>query len=165
MNSPRVALMGMILESNRYSKPASRADFESLTWMGGNALMAEARGDAPSLAQEFAAFVRAMDATGPWTPVPVLLAASHPHGPVEEVVFEEYAEALADTTEAARSGTMGGSGRRHHRHLCHLAPRLAEGGRLAPLPGRGRLYPRGDLAFPLFHRTDPGPDQADPCAP
>jgi microcystin degradation protein MlrC len=84
----------MILESNRYSKPASKADFESLTWMGGNALMAEARSDAPSLAQEFAAFVRGMDATGPWTPVPVLLAACHPHGPVEKAVFEEYAEAI-----------------------------------------------------------------------
>jgi microcystin degradation protein MlrC len=94
MTSPRVALMGMILESNRYSKPASKADFESLTWMGGNALMAQARSDTPSLAQEFAAFVRAMDATGPWTPVPVLLAACHPHGPVEEAVFEEYAEAI-----------------------------------------------------------------------
>jgi microcystin degradation protein MlrC len=92
--SPRIALMGMILESNRYAKPAGRADFESLTWLGGDALMAEARSDAPSLAQEFAAFVRGMDATGPWTPVPVLLAASHPHGPVEEVVFEEYAEAI-----------------------------------------------------------------------
>jgi microcystin degradation protein MlrC len=94
MISPRVALMGMILESNRYAKTASKADFESLTWIGGNALMAEARSDAPSLAQEFAAFVRGMDATGPWTPVPVLLAACHPHGPVEEAVFEEYAEAI-----------------------------------------------------------------------
>ena len=79
MTSPRVALMGMILESNRYSKPASKADFDSLTWMGGNALMAQARSETPSLAQEFAAFVRGMDATGPWTPVPVLLAACHPH--------------------------------------------------------------------------------------
>jgi len=88
---PRVALMGMILESNRYARPAGKADFESLTWMGGNRLMAEARSDAPSLAQEFAAFVRAMDATGPWRPVPVLLAACHTHGPVEEAVFEDYA--------------------------------------------------------------------------
>ncbi len=94
MTSPRVALMGMILESNRYAKPASKADFESLTWMGGNALMADARSETPSLAQEFAAFVRGMDATGPWTPVPVLLAACHPHGPVEKIVFEEYAEAI-----------------------------------------------------------------------
>jgi len=94
MTPPRVALMGMILESNRYAKPASRSDFESLTWMGGNALMAEARSDAPSLAQEFAAFVRAMDATGPWTPVPNFLAACHPHGPVERSVFEEYSEII-----------------------------------------------------------------------
>jgi len=96
MSSPRVALMGMILESNRYARPAGRADFESLTWMGGNALMAEARSTAPSLAQEFAAFVRAMDATGPWTPVPILLAACHPHGPVEEAVFEAYSAAILE---------------------------------------------------------------------
>ncbi len=93
---PRVALMGMILESNRYARPATREDFESLTWLGGDALMAEARSPAPSLAVEFAAFVRAMDASGPWQPVPVLLAACHPHGPVEEAVFEEYSRTILD---------------------------------------------------------------------
>ncbi|MEL6523545.1 MAG: M81 family metallopeptidase, partial [Pseudomonadota bacterium] len=46
--------------------------------------------DAPSLAPEFAAFVRAMDATGPWSPVPLLLAACRPSGPVEEAVFDAY---------------------------------------------------------------------------
>ena len=80
---PRVALLGMILESNRFARPAGRADFERLTWLGGDALLTEARAEIPSLALEFAAFVRAMDATGPWTPLPVLLAASHPAGPVE----------------------------------------------------------------------------------
>lgn len=93
---PRVALLGMILESNRYAPPATRADFDSLTWLSGADLLAEARQPTPSLAREFSAFVKAMDATGPWTPVPVLLAASHPHGPVEEAVFEAYAaEAVA----------------------------------------------------------------------
>ena len=91
MTGPRVALLGMILESNRFAAPAIRADFESLTWLEGEALLAEARKPEPSLATEFAAFVRAMDATGPWTPVPGLLAASHPAGPVEEAVFEEAA--------------------------------------------------------------------------
>ncbi|MGI9401151.1 MAG: M81 family metallopeptidase, partial [Rhizobiaceae bacterium] len=90
MASPRVALLGMILESNRLARPASMADFESLTWLRGDDLITEARSQTPSLAKEFSAFVRAMDATGPWTPVPVLLAASHPHGPVEEEVFEAY---------------------------------------------------------------------------
>ena len=90
MNEPRVALMGMILESNRYARPAERADFESLTWMGGNALMSEARSKEPVIAREFCAFVAAMDATGPWQPVPILLTACHPHGPVQEDVFETY---------------------------------------------------------------------------
>ncbi len=99
MSGPRVALLGMILESNRFAKPAGRADFESLTWLESDALMTEARGSTPSLATEFAAFVAAMDATGPWQAVPCLLAASHPAGPVEREVFEAV---IARNTELLR---------------------------------------------------------------
>ena len=98
---PRVALLGMILESNRFARPAGRADFERLTWLGGDALLTEARAEIPSLALEFAAFVRAMDATGPWTPLPVLLAASHPAGPVEQAVFEAVVEQMEAALRAA----------------------------------------------------------------
>ncbi|MEO1679122.1 MAG: M81 family metallopeptidase [Pseudomonadota bacterium] len=86
---PRVALLGMILESNRFAKPAGFDDFRSLTWAAGDALLAEARAEHPRLALEFAAFVRAMDATGDWEPVPCLLAASHPAGPVAREVYDE----------------------------------------------------------------------------
>ncbi|MFK8082708.1 MAG: M81 family metallopeptidase [Granulosicoccus sp.] len=96
MPSPRVALMGMILESNRCARPATQADFDSLTWLSGDELLAEARSETPSLAKEFAAFVQAMDATGDWTPVPLLLAACHPYGPVEESVFKAYASDILD---------------------------------------------------------------------
>ena len=89
---PRVALVGLKLESNRFSRPADMQDFTSLTWLGGNALLAEARKSKPALAAEFAAFVRAMDATGQWVPVPILLAASHPLGPVKEHVFENFCD-------------------------------------------------------------------------
>lgn len=92
MKTPRVALLGAILESNRYAKPAEREDFTSLTWLTGDALMEEARTKAPKLATEFAAFVRAMDATGPWESVPCILAASHPAGPVREEVIEDIIE-------------------------------------------------------------------------
>ena len=94
MKPPKVALMGMILESNRFAKPATRADFESLTWMQGEPLLQEARSQTSSIAREFSAFVQAMDATGPWTPVPVLLAACHPLGPVDQDVFEAYCETI-----------------------------------------------------------------------
>lgn len=88
--------MGMILESNRCARPATQADFESLTWMSGEELLAEARSETPALAKEFAAFVRAMDASGDWTPVPVLLAACHPYGPVEESVFNAYTKQILE---------------------------------------------------------------------
>ncbi|MEM9247660.1 MAG: M81 family metallopeptidase [Pseudomonadota bacterium] len=92
--APRVALLGMILESNRFAKPATFEDFHSLYWLEGEALLAEARAEHPKLQMEFAGFVRAMDATGPWEPVPCLLAASHPAGPVRRDV---YAKVEADT--------------------------------------------------------------------
>ena len=89
MAHPKIALLGAILESNRFAPPAEMDNFTSLTWLSGEALMAEARSTTPMLATEFAAFVRAMDATGDWVPVPCLLAASHPAGPVRKAVIEE----------------------------------------------------------------------------
>ncbi len=89
MAKPRVALLGAILESNRFAPPAERSDFTSLTWLVGEELMDEARSATPKLATEFAAFVGAMDAMGHWTPVPCMLAASHPAGPVRAAVIQE----------------------------------------------------------------------------
>ncbi|MGF1503349.1 MAG: M81 family metallopeptidase [Paracoccaceae bacterium] len=117
MIAPRIALMGMILESNRFAKPATRAEFERLTWASGRALLEEARAPAPALAPEFAAFVRAMDATGAWEPVPLLLAAAHPSGPVEEAVFEAAsAEMLAGLAAAGRLDGI---------YLCHHGAMVA----------------------------------------
>ncbi len=96
MTKPRVALLGGILESNRFAPPAEFDDFSSLTWLTGQALMDEARSKAPKLATEFASFVRAMDATGDWEPVPCMLAASHPAGPVREAVIEEVIRTCED---------------------------------------------------------------------
>ena len=103
MSPPKIALLGAILESNRFAPPAEMHDFTSLTWLSGEALMREARSATPKLATEFAAFVRAMDATGDWTPVPCLLAASHPAGPVREAVIEDIIATNEDMLRAAGS--------------------------------------------------------------
>ncbi|MEL0002595.1 MAG: M81 family metallopeptidase, partial [Rhodospirillales bacterium] len=91
---PRIALAGMILESNRFAKPAEREDFSDFVWLEGKSLLAEARTKTSAIAPEFGGFIRAMDATGEWEPIPCLLAASHPAGPVREAVFEEIAETI-----------------------------------------------------------------------
>ncbi|MDU8942082.1 M81 family metallopeptidase [Ovoidimarina sediminis] len=100
MSAPRVALAGMILESNRFAKPADQADFDSLTWAEGEALLDQAKSKTPALAAECAAFVRAMDATGRWSPCPLLLAASHPAGPVKRDVFERAVTIMEDRLRA-----------------------------------------------------------------
>ena len=97
---PYVALMGMILESNRFSRPANRADFESLTWLRGNALLDEARKPAPTLAREFADLWRAGDA-----PDVFEFLRRHPDGPPDhltEVVLVDQTQraAAADTLPA-----------------------------------------------------------------
>jgi microcystin degradation protein MlrC len=43
---------------------------------------------------EAAAFVKTMDATGPWTPIPILLAGCHPHGPVDGELMDHFLETI-----------------------------------------------------------------------
>ncbi|MEM1431125.1 MAG: M81 family metallopeptidase [Pseudomonadota bacterium] len=116
--APRVALMGMILESNRFARPAGLADFQSLTWVEGPDLLAEARAAHPKLAPEFAAFVRAMDATGAWEPVPGLLAASHPAGPVTRTAYE--------AVEAANVACLADAGPVDAVYICNHGAMVAE---------------------------------------
>lgn len=90
MSGPRVAIIGVILESNRRSPPAGEEDFRGLYWLEGDEIMGACRAESPLVALESAAFVKAMDATGPWQPVPILLAASHPAGPIEADLIDTF---------------------------------------------------------------------------
>ncbi len=93
MNTPpRVALCGIRLESNAFSPVATEAEFRSLCYLTGDEIVEAARGGPSASAQEMNAFVGAMDATGPWEPVPLLLAASHPWGPVDQLFFDQMVD-------------------------------------------------------------------------
>ncbi len=87
---PRVAIIGVWLESNRQAPVAVRADFRSFYEIEGEAILEAARHPNPSITAEAAAFVKTMDATGPWEPVPILLAGCHPHGPIDGALMDEY---------------------------------------------------------------------------
>ena len=101
---PRVGLCGVSLESNAFAPVATEADFRALCHLAGDELLAAARGgEASTLATEMHGFVRAMDVTGPWRPVPLVYTASHPWGPVEQAFFDRV---LGDIV--ARLRTAGG---------------------------------------------------------
>jgi microcystin degradation protein MlrC len=101
MTKPRIAILGLLLESNRWSRPASEADFRSTCWLEGDHILHEARLATPAMPMAAAAFVKAMDATGPWEPVPILIASSFPAGPIEQATFERVLAIMLAGLEAA----------------------------------------------------------------
>jgi len=88
--NPRVAIIGVWLESNRFAPVAREEDFKSFYQLEGDDILAEARRDHPFILGEASAFVKAMDATGSWEPVPILLAACHPAGCIDGALMDAY---------------------------------------------------------------------------
>ncbi|MGI9522607.1 MAG: M81 family metallopeptidase [Hyphomicrobiaceae bacterium] len=101
MSNPRVAILGVILESNRLSPTAKTADFEGLYCLEGDEILSAARSDASEIAPEASAFVKAMDATGPWEPVPILLAACHPQGPIDQSLHDTFIDRIRSELRTA----------------------------------------------------------------
>lgn len=96
MHGPRIAIVGVWLESNRQAPVAQDSDFASYYHLVGTAILEAARAPNPVIMGEASAFVRTMDATGPWTPVPILLAGCHPHGPVDGKLMEHFLETIRE---------------------------------------------------------------------
>ncbi|WP_459569756.1 M81 family metallopeptidase [Cupriavidus sp. 8B] len=89
MSSPRIAILGFAIESNRFAPVSTRDDFVDRAYLAGDALLADARSPAPAMTPEIPAFVRRMDANGAWTPVPILFANAESGGPVDHAFFAE----------------------------------------------------------------------------
>lgn len=87
--SPRIAILGIHLEANGFAPPTTRADFEAECWEEGDRITELAAGTS-HLPLEIPGFYQRMNETGPWTPVPLILLAAQPGGPVLQQVFDEF---------------------------------------------------------------------------
>lgn len=85
---PRVAICGVMLESNSFAPVSTEADFRVRSYFTGDEMMTQARAEHSVIAREVPSFVGAMDATGPWEPVPLIFTACQPGGPVDHDFFE-----------------------------------------------------------------------------
>ena len=99
--APRIALLGIHLESNAFAPPTTEADFRSLCHLEGAAMLAEAAKPSPAMPAEMAAFIRAWVQRGAWTPVPILIAAAEPGGPVEHGFLETMLAGIRQRLSAA----------------------------------------------------------------
>ena len=77
---PRIALLGFSLESNGFAPVATRADFEQSYLLAGEALEADLVAQNPRAVGTLTGFHARMDKTGPWEPVPIVVAATTPAG-------------------------------------------------------------------------------------
>ncbi len=98
---PRIAILGLHLEANAFAPPTRRLDFAQLCLECGPRILEVARGPAPHLPMEITGFVARMDATGPWTPVPLLVAGAPPGGPIEQGVFLSFLDQIRSGLAAA----------------------------------------------------------------
>ena len=96
----RVAILGLHLESNGFAPVTDEQDFRSLCFLEGAAILREARSVAPAMPAEVVGFLAAMDDGPRWTPVPILVAAAEPGGPIDHDfllrVLGEIARRLAE---------------------------------------------------------------------
>jgi microcystin degradation protein MlrC len=83
----RVAVLGLHLESNAFAPVAGEADFRELCYLEGEAILVEAAKAAPAMPAEIPGFIAEMNRAGPWQPVPILVAAAEPGGPIDHGFF------------------------------------------------------------------------------
>lgn len=98
----RVAVLGFHLESNAFARTCTEAHFRSLCYVEGDDIAREARKPVTSLPAEIPGFFGDMDASGPWTPLPIIVTACEPGGPVDERFFQQTLARMRVRLEAAR---------------------------------------------------------------
>ena len=97
--SPRIAVLGFMLESHRWAPPCSEAEFRQYGWFEGEAIAREARSEFSSVAAEIVGFYNTMDAlygrpTDQWKDAPISFLNTEPTGPVEEAFFIDHLAAV-----------------------------------------------------------------------
>ena len=99
--SPRVALAGIVLESNSFAPIVGEEDFRSRYYLEGEEILAHAASAHSAMPMEMTAFVRAMHATGPWQTVPLILTGTEPGGPVDHGFFVRTVDAMIEALAKA----------------------------------------------------------------
>ena len=98
--APRIAILGLHLEANAFAPPTLREDFEKQCWEEGERISELAR-LVSHLPSELPGFYARMDATGPWTPVPVVIIGAPPGGPIAQDVFLDFLDRVRGGLAAA----------------------------------------------------------------
>ena len=100
-DAPRIAILGIHLEANRFAPVTTGADFRGSCYLEGQSMLDEAAKAAPAMPAEIPGFIAAMDAAGPWTAVPILVTSVEPGGPADDGFIQQTLARMRQMLEAA----------------------------------------------------------------
>ena len=98
---PRIAILGIHLESNAFAPVTTEADFRASCYYEGDAMLAEAAKPAPAMPAEIPGFIEAMAKGGPWQPVPIVITATEPGGAADHAFIQRTLERMRELLAAA----------------------------------------------------------------
>ncbi|HTJ57892.1 MAG TPA: M81 family metallopeptidase [Devosiaceae bacterium] len=97
----RVAMLGLMLESNSFAPATTKDDFLDRLYVVGDEFVEELNRSESRLPTELKAFKQAMDGVRPWVPVPILIGLVEAGGPIDHGFFREAVTEMRTRLEAA----------------------------------------------------------------
>ena len=98
----RVALLGLMLESNRFAPTTTREDFLDRLYLAGPEFVAELDKSASAVMSEMLGFAQDMTANTDWQPVPILVGRVEAGGPIDHAFYRDTLDAMRQRLEAAQ---------------------------------------------------------------
>lgn len=83
----RVAILGLMLESNRFAPVITEEDYLSRVYLAGDEILEDLHSSDPKLPTEIRGFAAEMDVHGTWQPVPILVGLVEAGGPLDHAFF------------------------------------------------------------------------------
>lgn len=90
----RVAILGLMLESNRFASVVTEDDFLKRVYLAGAEILEDLYSPDPKLPTEIRGFRAEMDRRTPWAPVPILVGLVEAGGPLDHGFFTQVMQEM-----------------------------------------------------------------------
>jgi len=100
-SSRRIAILGLMLESNRFAPVVTEEDYLKRVYLAGDEILEDLNSSDPKLPAEIRGFSNTMDARCDWTPVPILVGLVEAGGPLDHAFFQASFDEMKRRLQAA----------------------------------------------------------------
>lgn len=97
----KVALLGLMLESNSFAPVTTEDDYLSRVYLAGQEILNDLSSSDPMLPTELRGFCRRMDERTDWQPAPILVGLVEAGGPLDHAFFEKTLAEMRARLETA----------------------------------------------------------------